>query len=135
MLYPALLCVLLLLLSPLRPTESRALYPPNSNNAMQFLEQVLDRYNDLLTQDDLENLTDDQSEQPLQPYGSAVKVAEYPKWADLPAQSSDNSWLRLIRTALANQKRAVPDRVRRGWNRGCFGLKLDRIGSMSGLGC
>nr|prf ANP [Fundulus heteroclitus] len=22
-----------------------------------------------------------------------------------------------------------------GWNRGCFGLKLDRIGSMSGLGC
>ncbi|XP_048117119.1 C-type natriuretic peptide-like [Alosa alosa] len=134
MLYPALLCVMLLLLSPLKPTETRALQPPNPNNAMQFLEQVLDRYNDLLTLDDLENLTNDQPEEPMQVYSSGLKVAEYPKWIDLPPQS-DNSWLRLMRAALANQKRVVPDRVRRGWNRGCFGLKLDRIGSMSGLGC
>lgn len=134
MFYPALLSMLVLVLSPLKPTETRALHPSSPNNAMQFLEQVLDRYNDLLTIDDLENVTDDQPEEPAPSYSSGIKVAEYPKWIDLPSQS-DNSWLRLMRTALANQKRVLPDRMRRGWSRGCFGLKLDRIGSMSGLGC
>ncbi|KAK7886912.1 hypothetical protein WMY93_026533 [Mugilogobius chulae] len=65
---------------------------------------------------------------------SGGKSGEYPPQS--PASSSaDSPWLRLLRGALANQKRAEPDRLRRGWNRGCFGLKLDRIGSMSGLGC
>ncbi|XP_028834011.1 C-type natriuretic peptide-like [Denticeps clupeoides] len=136
MLCSALLCVLLLLLNPLEPTETRAILPPNSNpnHAMQFIEQVLDRYNDLLSLDDLENLTNDQPKEPLQVYSSSLNVAENPKWIDLPPQS-DSTWLRLLRSAVANQKRAMPDRARRGWNRGCFGLKLDRIGSMSGLGC
>lgn len=100
----------------------------------QVIEQFLERYNDLLTLDDLENLTSDQSEEPMQTFSSGLKVAEYPKWIDIPVQS-ENAWLRLLKGALANQKRAPPDRLRRGWNRGCFGLKLDRIGSMSGLGC
>uniref|UniRef100_W5LI80 Natriuretic peptide C-like n=1 Tax=Astyanax mexicanus TaxID=7994 RepID=W5LI80_ASTMX len=128
MLCSAVLAVLLVLLAPLEPSHARSLHTPDQ--AMQFLE----RYNDLLTLDDLENLTNDHADEPVQAFNSGVKVAEYPKWIDIPAQN-ENSWLRLLKGALANQKRAPSDRSRRGWNRGCFGLKLDRIGSMSGLGC
>ncbi|KAJ8005173.1 hypothetical protein DPEC_G00143890 [Dallia pectoralis] len=132
MLYPALLSAVLLLLAPLEHTEGRALHP--SLDAIQFVEQFLEHYNNLLPIDDPENLMGSQSEEPSSAFPSGVKVAEYPKWADLSPQS-DNSWVRLLKGTLANQKRAVMDRSRRGWNRGCFGLKLDRIGSMSGLGC
>ncbi|XP_076010914.1 C-type natriuretic peptide-like [Genypterus blacodes] len=131
MLYPALLCATLLLLAPLENTEARALHP--SPDSVQFMEQFLERYNDLLTLDDLENLLSSQSEDPST-LTSGVKPAEYPKWGDAQTQA-ETPWLRLLKGALASQKRAEPDRSRRGWNRGCFGLKLDRIGSMSGLGC
>lgn len=96
------------------------------------MEQVLERYNDHLTLDDLENLLNSQPEQSI--LNSVAKAEEYPQLADAQTQA-DTPWLRLLKGALANQKRAEPDRSRRGWNRGCFGLKLDRIGSMSGLGC
>ncbi|KAK1795166.1 hypothetical protein P4O66_010348, partial [Electrophorus voltai] len=132
MLCSAVLAALLLLLVPLVPSHARTLHSPD--HAMQVIEQVLEHYNDLLTLDDLQNLTSDPSEEPVQPFNSGLKVAESPKWIDLPVQS-ENSWLRLLKGALASQKRALSDRSRRGWNRGCFGLKLDRIGSMSGLGC
>ncbi|KAL3059629.1 C-type natriuretic peptide 1 [Trematomus bernacchii] len=129
MLCPALLCVALLLLSPLENAEARALHP--SPDAVQFMEQFLERYNDLLTLDDLESLLNSPAEE-QSTLSSGGKAAEYPKNADAQAETP---WLRLLKGALANQKRAEPDRSRRGWNRGCFGLKLDRIGSMSGLGC
>ncbi|KAG7474698.1 C-type natriuretic peptide 1 [Solea senegalensis] len=133
MLCPVLLCATLLLLTPLEITESRALHP--SPDAVQFMEQFLERYNDLLTLDDLENLLNSPAEeQSTLSSSSGVKSAEYPKWAEVQTQP-ETPWLRLLKGALANQKRAEPDRSRRGWNRGCFGLKLDRIGSMSGLGC
>uniref|UniRef100_A0A3Q0RSU6 Natriuretic peptide C-like n=2 Tax=Heroini TaxID=318529 RepID=A0A3Q0RSU6_AMPCI len=131
MLCPVLLCATLLLLTPLEITEARALHP--SPDAVQFVEQFLERYNDLLTLDDLENMLNSQPEE-QSTLSSGSKAAEYPKWADAQTQP-ETPWLRLLKGALANQKRAEPDRSRRGWNRGCFGLKLDRIGSMSGLGC
>lgn len=132
MLCPVLLCATLLLLSPLETSEARALQ--SSPNAAQFLEQFLERYNDLLTLDDLENMLNSTPDEMLPPSSAAGssggKSGEYPQTSAL-----ETPWLRLLRGALANQKRAEPDRLRRGWNRGCFGLKLDRIGSMSGLGC
>ncbi|XP_033837228.1 C-type natriuretic peptide-like [Periophthalmus magnuspinnatus] len=132
MLCPALLCAALLLLSPLETTEGRALQP--SPNAAQFVEQFLERYNDLLTLDDLENMLNGPADElPPSAGSSGGKSGEYPP-NPAPA-AADTQWLRLLKGALANQKRAEPDRLRRGWNRGCFGLKLDRIGSMSGLGC
>ncbi|XP_034467077.1 C-type natriuretic peptide 1 [Hippoglossus hippoglossus] len=131
MLCPVLLCAALLLLTPLDITEARALHP--STDAAQFMEQFLERYNDLLTLDDLENLLNSQPEE-QSTFSSGVKAAESPKWADAQTQP-ETPWLRLLKGAMANQKRAEPERSRRGWNRGCFGLKLDRIGSMSGLGC
>lgn len=94
------------------------------------MEQFLENYNDLLTLDDLENMLNSHAEEPSTL--SSSKADELPKWAEAQAETP---WLRLLKGALANQKRAEPDRSRRGWNRGCFGLKLDRIGSMSGLGC
>ncbi|XP_016087664.1 C-type natriuretic peptide-like [Sinocyclocheilus grahami] len=132
MLCSCVLVVLLVLLANPVPGHTRTLHTPDK--AMQVIEQFLERYNDLLTHDDLDNLTSDQSEEPMQTFSSGLKVAEYPKWIDTPVQS-ENAWLRLLKGALVNQKRAPPNRLRRGWNRGCFGLKLDRIGSMSGLGC
>ncbi|KAG9344937.1 hypothetical protein JZ751_009477 [Albula glossodonta] len=127
----ALVLAALLLAVPLKQAESRALRNPM--DAIQFVEQFLEHYNDLLNIDDLENQVGDPLESP-QPFSSGLKVAEYPKWVDIPSQN-ENTWLRLLRGALANRKMALPDRAKRGWNRGCFGLKLDRIGSLSGLGC
>ncbi|KAM4567699.1 C-type natriuretic peptide-like [Fundulus diaphanus] len=131
MLRPVLLCAALLLLTPLEMTEARSLHP--APDAAQFLE----RYDDLLTLDDLENLLNSQLEDrssSASTSASAVKAAEFPKWADVQTQP-ETPWLRLLKGALATQRQAEPERSRRGWNRGCFGLKLDRIGSMSGLGC
>lgn len=97
---------------------------------LQLMEQFLESYNDLLTLDDLENMLNSRAEE--QTSLSSSKADELPKWAEPQAETP---WLHLLKGALANQKRAELDRSRRGWNRGCFGLKLDRIGSMSGLGC
>lgn len=134
MLRPVLLCAALLLLTPFEMTEARALHP--APDAVQFLEPFLERYNDLLTLDDLESLLNSQPEDQATAASSSsgIKAAEYPKWADVQTQP-ETPWLRLLKGALASQKQAEPERSRRGWNRGCFGLKLDRIGSMSGLGC
>ncbi|KAM9783137.1 C-type natriuretic peptide-like [Neosynchiropus ocellatus] len=123
MLAPALLCAALLLLTSSEVTEARALQPPP--DAVQFLEQFLDRYNQLLTLDDLENLLN-------APPESEQAASDAKDGESVPPESP---WLRLLRGVAANPKRAEPERSRRGWNRGCFGLKLDRIGSMSGLGC
>ncbi|XP_018592172.1 C-type natriuretic peptide-like [Scleropages formosus] len=129
--YSALVFAAMLLVLPVQLAETRALRTPSE--AMQFVEQLLEHYNDLLTLDDLENLVGSPLEEP-QPFSSGLKVAEYPKWIDIPAENG-NAWLRLLRGAVASQKRGLTDRAKRGWNRGCFGLKLDRIGSLSGLGC
>ncbi|XP_022070555.1 C-type natriuretic peptide-like [Acanthochromis polyacanthus] len=130
MLRPVLLSAALLLLTPLEISDARALHP--APDAAQFLEQFLERYNELLTLDDLENLLNGPAEEQSTFSSSGTKASDLPKWADVQPETP---WLRLLKGALANQKRAEPDRSRRGWNRGCFGLKLDRIGSMSGLGC
>nr|XP_006642429.1 PREDICTED: C-type natriuretic peptide-like [Lepisosteus oculatus] len=124
-----LLGVLLACLS-LVPTESRAL---KTAPAMQLLREFLEQYRDLLTADELESLAGDPGER-LRPADTTSKAAEYPGWTDLPP-TSEHPWYRLLRDTLANRKRAFSDRAKKGWARGCFGLKLDRIGSLSGLGC
>ncbi|XP_061530414.1 C-type natriuretic peptide-like [Phycodurus eques] len=130
LLRPMLLGTALLILAPMATLEARALHP--SSDSAQLMEQLLDRYNDLLTMDDLENLLSSPAEE-QSTLSSGAKASEFPaKWAEVQPETP---WLRLLRGALANQKPAESERSRRGWNRGCFGLKLDRIGSMSGLGC
>ncbi|XP_048883058.1 C-type natriuretic peptide-like [Brienomyrus brachyistius] len=127
----AFILAVLLLAVPAQHAESRALHDPS--DAMQFMEKFLAHYSDLMTLDDLENIGSSPMEEP-QLFDSGLEVTEYPKWIEIPAEN-DNAWIHLLRRAIASQKRAPPDRAKRGWNRGCFGLKLDRIGSLSGLGC
>nr|BAE20178.1 C-type natriuretic peptide [Geotria australis] len=48
------------------------------------------------------------------------------------SQVSGEVWQRLFNDFVSNQRR-FRGRTKKG--KGCFGVKLDRIGSMSGLGC
>ncbi|MGH0138135.1 UNVERIFIED_CONTAM: hypothetical protein FKN15_065180 [Acipenser sinensis] len=58
-----------------------------------------------------------------------VKVKEQNMWVE-PPTANEKAWLRLLRGSLANRKWEPVDRLKKGWARGCFGLKLDRIGSI-----
>ncbi|KAM4650361.1 C-type natriuretic peptide 1-like [Discoglossus pictus] len=49
-------------------------------------------------------------------------------------QHNDISLQQLLNDPLGPSKR-YRLRSKKGYSRGCFGLKLDRIGSLSGLGC
>ncbi|XP_053319163.1 C-type natriuretic peptide-like [Spea bombifrons] len=57
----------------------------------------------------------------------------------LPADSAQiphgRAWLRLFSDFLSNQKKFRGRTKKSGSSRGCFGMKLERIGAMSGLGC
>ncbi|MBN3318398.1 ANFC protein, partial [Atractosteus spatula] len=50
------------------------------------------------------------------------------------AQGNGKVWSRLFQDFLRQQK-TFRGRTRKSMGRGCFGMKMDRIGSMSGLGC
>ncbi|XP_069806040.1 C-type natriuretic peptide-like [Dendropsophus ebraccatus] len=47
----------------------------------------------------------------------------------------NRAWLRLFSDFMSNQKKFRGRTKKSGTGRGCFGMKLERIGSMSGLGC
>ncbi|CAH2272398.1 C-type natriuretic peptide [Pelobates cultripes] len=57
----------------------------------------------------------------------------------LPADSAQiphgRAWQRLFSDFISNQKKFRGRTKKSGSSRGCFGMKLERIGSMSGLGC
>ncbi|XP_062822796.1 C-type natriuretic peptide 1-like [Anolis carolinensis] len=42
---------------------------------------------------------------------------------------------RALLAALLGSPQRLPLRSKKGLSRGCFGVKLDRIGALSGLGC
>nr|XP_060614747.1 C-type natriuretic peptide 1-like [Anolis sagrei ordinatus] len=42
---------------------------------------------------------------------------------------------RVLMVALLGSPQHLPPRSKKGLSRGCFGVKLDRIGALSGLGC
>ncbi|XP_053546045.1 C-type natriuretic peptide 1-like [Bombina bombina] len=50
------------------------------------------------------------------------------------AQHADISLQQLLNDPLGSSRR-YRMRSKKGYSRGCFGMKLDRIGSLSGLGC
>ncbi|XP_075061087.1 C-type natriuretic peptide 3-like [Mixophyes fleayi] len=57
----------------------------------------------------------------------------------LPADSAqvpnNRAWLRHFSDFMNNQKKFRGRTKKTGNGRGCFGMRLERIGSMSGLGC
>ncbi|KAM8973021.1 C-type natriuretic peptide 1-like [Pelodytes ibericus] len=62
-----------------------------------------------------------------------------PRDSPLPADPAQvphsRAWLRLFSDFMSNQKKFRGRTKKSGTTRGCFGMKLERIGSMSGLGC
>ncbi|XP_051851176.1 C-type natriuretic peptide [Antechinus flavipes] len=66
--------------------------------------------------------------------GANAKGANARLLRDLRVETrSKAAWARLLHDyPNARKYRGV---TRKAWSKGCFGLKLDRIGSMSGLGC
>ncbi|XP_058850031.1 C-type natriuretic peptide-like [Acipenser ruthenus] len=116
-----------LLFSSLVQIHCRALNGPK----LQLLARLIEKYSDLLTADDL---SEDMSGEHIESEKLRVKVKEQKMWVE-PPTANEKAWLRLLRGSLANRKWEPVDRLKKGWARGCFGLKLDRIGSISGLGC
>ncbi|XP_051781283.1 C-type natriuretic peptide [Erpetoichthys calabaricus] len=53
---------------------------------------------------------------------------------DTEAVTGNRAWLRLFKDFMSSQK-MFRGRTKKTQGRGCFGMKLDRISSMSGLGC
>ncbi|XP_056409624.1 C-type natriuretic peptide-like [Hyla sarda] len=47
----------------------------------------------------------------------------------------NRAWLRVFSDFMNNQKKFRGRTRKSGTSRGCFGMKLERIGTMSGLGC
>lgn len=54
--------------------------------------------------------------------------------ADSAQQTPNRAWLRYFSDFMNNQKK-FRGRTKKTSSQGCFGFKLDRIGSFSGLGC
>ncbi|XP_058036280.1 C-type natriuretic peptide 1-like [Ahaetulla prasina] len=52
-----------------------------------------------------------------------------------PTLPPGHPWLHLLRELAKSQARKLRGRFRKGAQLGCFGIKLDRIGTFSGLGC
>ncbi|XP_069500392.1 C-type natriuretic peptide-like [Ambystoma mexicanum] len=53
---------------------------------------------------------------------------------DSSQQAPNRAWLRFFSDFMNNQKK-FRGRTKKTTSQGCFGFKLDRIGSFSGLGC
>ncbi|XP_041077039.1 C-type natriuretic peptide [Polyodon spathula] len=117
-----------LLFSSLVQIHCEALSDPKHQLLSRLIEK---KYSDILTSDDL---SEDMSGEHLESESSRVDVKEQKAWAE-PPTTNEKAWLRLLRGSLANRKWVSVDKLKKGWARGCFGLKLDRIGSISGLGC
>ncbi|XP_041444941.1 C-type natriuretic peptide-like [Xenopus laevis] len=62
-----------------------------------------------------------------------------PRDSPLPLDSAQlppsRAWLRLFGDFMSNQKKFRGRTKKTGVSRGCFGMKLERIGAVSGLGC
>nr|BAE78508.1 C-type natriuretic peptide precursor [Trygonorrhina fasciata] len=109
---------------------------PRSDDSLQALTRLLeDEYGQYFTSEDLNN-----------------EAPEIPPAASLPDLNTDQpdfdlSWdresreiasrpiLARILKDLSNNPLRFRGRSKKGPSRGCFGVKLDRIGAMSGLGC
>ncbi|XP_070810620.1 C-type natriuretic peptide-like [Pituophis catenifer annectens] len=52
-----------------------------------------------------------------------------------PTLPPGHPWLHLLQELAKSQPRRLRGRFQKGAQPGCFGIKLDRIGTFSGLGC
>uniref|UniRef100_A0A7M4FA97 C-type natriuretic peptide 1 n=1 Tax=Crocodylus porosus TaxID=8502 RepID=A0A7M4FA97_CROPO len=122
-------CLLLLLLS-----QDQARAKPISS--LQSLSRLLD--------EDVEHpLTSeerDHEQEDVIPTGTFDQQAPELQWARKSRDQSEGALLsdaavQRLFSDLLGSSRTHKGRSKKGLSRGCFGVKLDRIGSLSGLGC
>lgn len=132
--YTAHCCGLLLVL--LLQVHAR----PSAQQNLQDLTQRLEEVERFLTDEEAEAEADDTS-----PIDTSFHLQDGQRelergWdrdsQDLESRHtvSDGSLLRILQD-IANGPLRSRSRSKKGSSRGCFGMKLDRIGAMSSLGC
>lgn len=98
--------------------------PPQS--LADLLSQDLSSSEEVLLMESLEDL------------GASISGPR-PRDTAVPQDSSqlqpNRAWLRLFSDFMNNQKKFRGRTKKSGNSRGCFGMKLERIGTSSGLGC
>ncbi|XP_059511623.1 C-type natriuretic peptide prohormone-like [Stegostoma tigrinum] len=110
---------------------------PRPQNGLQTLSKLLERQVEhYLLQEDLEDRADETS-----PVGISLDLQNGQRsWnqnlQDLGSQYRvpDGSLIQLL-SDIANSPLRLKTRSKKGSTGGCFGVKLDRIGAMSDLGC
>ncbi|KAM4747517.1 C-type natriuretic peptide [Rhinophrynus dorsalis] len=66
---------------------------------------------------------------------SGPRARDTPFPVDSAPLPPNRAWLRLFGDFMSNQKKFRGRTKKTGTSRGCFGMKLERIGAISGLGC
>ncbi|XP_069466011.1 C-type natriuretic peptide 1-like [Ambystoma mexicanum] len=105
-------------------------------SSLQSLSRLLDEdFDHPLGSDDMELDRED-----TLPIGALDPQDSEPQWSrgsrDQPEGLSVNDQaVQKLFSDLMGSSRRYRGRSKKGLYRGCFGVKLDRIGSMSGLGC
>ncbi|XP_048372948.1 C-type natriuretic peptide-like [Sphaerodactylus townsendi] len=90
---------------------------------------------DLLGEDLAALLSNNERGPPSVPHGSFDQLlSRRHPLQDPPGASPEQAWLRLFRDFVNTQKN-FRGRTKKMAQQGCFGIKLDRIGTLSGLGC
>ncbi|XP_051894954.1 C-type natriuretic peptide-like [Pristis pectinata] len=130
--YTAYYCGLLLVL--LIQVHAR----PSPQQSLRALTGQLEEIERLLTNEELDNEAEETS--PVDISFDLQNAQRELGWdgnlQDLESRHtvSDGSLLRLLQD-ITNGPLRSKTRSKKGSRRGCFGMKLDRIGAMSGLGC
>nr|XP_056719770.1 C-type natriuretic peptide 1-like [Euleptes europaea] len=90
---------------------------------------------ELLGEDLATLLSEDERDPPSVPQGSVEQLLSRQRPLRDPSNHpSEHAWLHLFKD-LVNIQRKFRGRTRKMAQQGCFGIKLDRIGTFSGLGC
>ncbi|XP_077580359.1 natriuretic peptide A-like [Stigmatopora nigra] len=105
---------------------------PNSD--IQSLKQILDKLNDvpLQSSEEMQDLTNDAEKSK---HGNLEADALDSDDSNKSAMEAKADVLALLFKDLLRTSKRSWSRYRKGGLRSCFGVRLDRIGSFSGLGC
>ncbi|XP_077167749.1 C-type natriuretic peptide 1-like [Paroedura picta] len=122
-----------LLILLLTHDQGRAKPMTNMQALSKLLEEDLER--PLGTEETEQEQEQEQDETLLT--GAMEQHDTPPPWSRNPWEggSLSESALQRLVSDLLGSSRSVRGRSKKGLSRGCFGVKLDRIGALSGLGC
>ncbi|XP_062889590.1 natriuretic peptide A-like [Mobula hypostoma] len=109
---------------------------PRSDDSLQALTRLLeDEYGQYFTSEDLNNEAPEMSPAASLPDLNSERSESDLPWDRESREISSRPIFARILKDLNNIPLRFRGRSKKGPSRGCFGVKLDRIGAMSGLGC